>query len=342
MNALETFIAERIKSKGAMPVDEFIATALGHEHYGYYIKQDPFGKDGDFTTAPEISQLFGEMIANYIAQSWFAYGTPNNFEIYELGPGRGTLMDDVLRTLKTIAEPLYKNLKVYLIDMSPTLIAKQQDKLRPHSNVKWVNRLPDTVKNPFCVIGNEFFDALPVKQFEKIDGQWHERTVILEDDQFAFSSKPSLTPPIPNEFAHNLFYEHNEFAESTIKKIADYKKNAPGGALFIDYGYLTHTGLKDTLQALKNHDYQSPLLNVGEQDITTHVNFSRLLDLMKHYKLDGNCVFQRDFLRTMGIIERAQQLVNKAPDKQDEINISLHRLLGDEEMGQLFKVLMIG
>lgn len=345
MNDLEKILQDQIKTDGAITVADFMAIALGHEKHGYYMKQDPFGKKGDFTTAPEISQLFGEMIAAYIVQSWLAIGSPKDFHLFELGAGRGTLMDDILRTAKKIAPDFFEALTVFIIDMSPTLIKIQKDKLENYNKVKWIDALPETMSTPFFILSNEFLDALPFRQFEAKEGTWFERFIDFneETNSFEFILKPiNDSFEIPKPFAHNKFYELNEYAEEIINKIAGYRKENEGGALFIDYGYQTHNGLKDTLQALGRHEYKDPLENIGDYDLTCHVNFSRLLDIMQELGLKGQCVYQRDFLSTLGIVQRAQQLVSKTPTQKDAINKALNRLLSDDEMGTLFKVLMIG
>lgn len=346
---LEKHIINLIEENGAMRLDTFMGIALSHPEHGYYMKQDPFGQAGDFTTAPEISQLFGEMVAVFIIHAWEQMGKPLPFHLYEMGPGRGTLIDDVLRTLKTIQPSLYQALSVTLIETSLALSAKQQEKLDAYNqdlDLNWQEELPKKMTGAFFILGNELLDALPIRQFEKQDDQWFERYInyTSENKVLEIVLKPSddAQSIIPEAFQDNVFYEYNAPAENIISQIANYRKKQSGAALFIDYGYAQQSGLKDTIQALKDHEYQAILDNIGDQDLTAHVNFMRLIEIAQDQGLGAQLTTQAQFLNALGLEQRAKQLALQNPAKAKEIELSVARLCDEDQMGDLFKVLMLG
>ncbi len=289
-------IVDEIKQSGGIGVDRYIELCNTH----YYSTRDPLGVKGDFTTAPEISQIFGEMIGIWAITQWEKIGSPEKFALLELGPGRGTLMADLLRATKVV--PGFKP-EIHLVELSPTLIAIQKAKL----SATWHREVP-TLDIPTIIIANEFFDALPVKQFiGKL-----ERKVVYENGQLAFNiaTEDGIT---------------NEICESGLQIMRRLTAQAAAG-IIIDYGYTTNSR-KNTLQAVKNHKYHNVLENPGEADLTTLVNFPALVEqAAKPCKITT----QREFLLAHGADVRAKVL-NKEQD--------LERLISPEQMGELFKVL---
>lgn len=337
-SAIDKIIDEHIHHHGHISVADYMNIALADPQHGYYTTRYPIGQSGDFTTAPEISQLFGEMLAIYIIDHWFKIGQPKALHIVEFGPGRGTLMHDVLRTISGVLPPLIDALTITLIETSPSLTAKQREKLSAYNNVDWATSIDEiNTDGDVFYLGNEFFDALPIHQYEKINDTWHERVIVKKDDGYAFSHIACDPQNIPDRFATNNFYEANPIAENIITKIAQ-NKNAHG--VFIDYGYDQYDGLKDTFQALRKHDIVSVFETVGECDLTAHVNFARLREILHENDIRSLCMTQSEFLQQMGIKERATKLVEQNPDYQTTIYTALHRLLSPDEMGTLFKVLV--
>lgn len=313
---LEEYLRRYIATHGALDVGQFMSIALAHPEHGYYMTRDPFGAGGDFTTAPEISQMFGEMIGAWVIDIWAQMGKPERLTLVECGPGRGTLMNDILRVYKDVP------LDVHLIEISPALKFIQQKTLKAH----WHDNI-ETVPTdaPVIVIGNEFLDALPFRQFVKTKDGWAER-VITED--LSFGLRPiAFVKDAPEGSIFEIAPHRIEF----IKTVEDLMKRCGmGAALFIDYGH-AQSGLGDTFQALHKHNTVDVLSHIGEADLTSHVDFS----------VFGHPVTtQGEFLRSLGIEARAQMLLKNANERQSaDIASALHRLTSSDEMGTLFKVM---
>jgi NADH dehydrogenase [ubiquinone] 1 alpha subcomplex assembly factor 7 len=332
---LEKVIHKIISLNGPMSIEAYWNLCLSHPEHGYYITRDPLGQAGDFTTAPEISQLFGEMIGIWAAEQWHELGRPNTIYIVECGPGRGTLMSDLLRIGYVIPKFL-KAVQIHLIETSPSLRAKQGKVLKGHQIV-WhedLSTLPDNA--PLIVIGNEFLDALPIQQYVFKDGEWFERVIMCDGDDLIFGVCPTQFPliPIPNQSGNSSIFEISPARENYISDISGRIKSQTGAGLIIDYGHDV-SGFGDTLQAVKNHKYTDVLKECGEVDITSHVDFGRLKMLAEQSGLSVTLKSQRDFLIRMGILHRANQLEYKS----NAIKSGLHRLIDDDKMGQLFKVM---
>lgn len=302
-----------------MKLSAFVQRAIKE----YYAGADPFGKQGDFITAPEISQMFGEMIGVWITDIWLQTGSPA-INIIEFGPGRGTLMSDILRvTSKSIPA------EIYLIETSQNLINTQKQMLSEYT-VNWVDSLSDIeTQKPSIILGNEFLDALPIEQLMRTDKGWQMRMV----EEGGYSWKPAekeLTELLPPKTESNVIYEISPARIDFIKTCEEHINNCGGAGLFIDYGYTrSHHG--DTLQAIKNHEYVDVIENAGKADITSHVDFDALtreIELPKHINN------QRLFLQSLGIEQRATIL-----SKQKDVSADLNRLVSHKEMGDLFKVL---
>lgn len=337
---LEEFIKKQIQHAGPMDLGQYMSIALSHPQHGYYMKQDPLGWAGDFTTAPEISQMFGEMLGIWAADAWLALRMPKKFALVECGPGRGTLMKDLMRAVKRV-EGFHDAADIHLIEISEVLKEKQEQNLG-HFNPTW-HKTFDTVPTdmPLFVIGNEFLDALPFRQFMFKDGRWQERVIGVQDDALVFGLRPAgpLADKLPKRASLDDIYEIAPVREVFIKNVAERLKTQHGAGIFIDYGYI-QDGYGDTFQAVRGHEYVDVLSHVGDADLTNHVDFSALHRRVgkEHVQLTT----QGDFLRTLGIVIRAEVLKKKAGREQaKELQKGLDRLINYSEMGELFKVLLI-
>lgn len=332
MTPLGKILAEIIAAEGPMPLNRYMGLCLGHPTHGYYMKKDPFGAQGDFITAPETSQMFGELIGVWLTTMWDAIGKPSKFNLVELGPGRGTLMADLLGASKVM--PGFREAaQIHLVEMSHVLTKLQIDSLGNGPN--WHEALETIPEGPMLLIANEFFDAIPISQLEKRDGKWLERCVGLE----GLCLVPIGFDPAVGKDGDIMEYsfQRQEIGVGIGRRL----KGCPGAAMIIDYGHLLNQS-GDTLQAMRNHQYVPITDMPGESDITSHVNFERMA-----YAL-GLCgakvhpaMTQRDFLLAMGLEQRAAILSSKADQKSQEILArSVARLVGEQEMGHLFKVMV--
>lgn len=340
---LDGLIAEKIAAKGPISVAEYMALCLGHPEHGYYMTAEPFGVAGDFVTAPEVSQLFGEMIGVWIVDLWMRIGKPEKVQLIELGPGRGTLAADVLRVLSNWPE---MRVEMSLVETSPRLKKKQAETLGGAS-AAWYDSLDDVPAGFSFVVANEFFDALPAHQFIRTGEGWKERAVGYDErmDAFFFTGKEAgmdlsaIMPPAFLTAPEGSVFEINPVALDQARRIADRLDHAGGAALIIDYGH-AETGLGDTFQALSRHRYADVLSRAGEVDLTTHVDFALLAESVKETARVFGPVTQGDFLTRLGIEARAEAIRKDADKKQQgEIDAALHRLLDPAEMGTLFKVM---
>ncbi len=344
---LETEIRRRIQAAGPMPVGEYMALCLGDREHGYYTTRDPLGERGDFITAPEISQMFGELIGIWMAAVWKLMGEPGNLHVIELGPGRGTLMSDALRAAQVL--PDFRNaLAVHLIEISPALQAKQERMLQGQSTpVFWHAAFDAVPGGPAIIIANEFFDALPVNQAVKSTDGWHERQIeINAEGNLAFAIAPEpiplfdrlLPPAVRNAPEQSIFEWRNDTLAMQIgRRIA-----AEGGAaLAIDYGH-AQSAAGETLQAVGRHAYVDPLTAPGTVDLTAHVDFQALARAVEAMGANGfGPIDQSQFLRNLGIETRAAALKAKAsPAAAAAIDLTVARLIGHgrTDMGALFKV----
>jgi NADH dehydrogenase [ubiquinone] 1 alpha subcomplex assembly factor 7 len=344
VNALGRIIAQRIRLQGPISLAAFMADALGHPEHGYYRRTDPFGQAGDFITAPEISQMFGELIGLWCAEVWRLMGSPAAFHLVELGPGRGTLMADALRAAKVL--PGFEAAAaVHLVETSPALRARQKAALAGRE-ITWHDSVGAVPAGPTILVANEFFDALPVHQFVRTSGGWRERLVALDGDRFVLATASSPTPAellIPEAIRltapDGAVAEVSPAAVSTARAIAERLEAEGGAALIVDYGHTAH-GTGETLQAVRRHKYHDILAEPGAADLTAHVDFAALADAARPHAALHGPVTQGAFLRGLGIETRAQQLSQRATDAQRrDIEAALHRLIGPAEMGTLFKVL---
>tara|TARA_R110002110_G_scaffold376568_2_gene586781 strand:+ start:291457 stop:292554 length:1098 start_codon:yes stop_codon:yes gene_type:complete len=336
-----------ISERGPISVAEFMEIALGDPDGGYYATHDPFGVDGDFTTAPEISQMFGELIGLWCADTWQRIGAPAAFTLIELGPGRGTLMADALRSIASLPDCLAAA-RIHLVENSPTLQAAQQKALHGQ-DVTWHEALPDLGAVPAIFIANEFLDALPVRQFVKTGDAWRERLVDYDRAADVFAFTPGMaTPDGPHadrllaEAAEGDIFEQSPAVISVIGDIAAHIAAHGGAALFIDYGH-RRTAIGETLQAVRQHRPIDPLEAPGTSDVTAHVDFQCVGEGAGDHGLRSlGPLDQGTFLQRLGIRERADILRQKADERQTrDLNAALTRLIGPSEMGTLFKVMAL-
>ena len=346
---LQSEIKKLIKSSGPMPVWRYMELCLTHPQHGYYVSRDPLGREGDFTTAPEVSQMFGELLGLWAASVWKAIGSPSLLRLIELGPGRGTMMADALRALRVLP-PLYQALSIHLIEINPVLREKQKATLLGARNVAWHDRI-DTVPDGPCVIfANEYFDVLPIHQVVKRETGWHERVVEIDDNgllAFGAAAEPTprfdvLLPPLVRAAPVGAVFEWRPDAE--IMKIASRVRDQDGAALIIDYGHI-RSDAGDTFQAIARHSFTDPLKDPGQADVTAHVDFQALARAAEDLgaRVHGP-VPQGDFLRRLGIEARALSLMAKATHEvSEDIAGALKRLIGGGRggMGSMFKVLAV-
>ncbi len=344
MTALARILERRIAAEGPLRLDHYMAECLLHPAHGYYATRDPFGQAGDFITAPEISQMFGEMLGLALAQVWLDQGRPAPFLLVEPGPGRGTLMADVLRAIRAVPG-MTEAAQVHLIEASPTLREVQRARLAGH-RVQWHDSLETLPEGPVFLLANEFLDALPIRQFERRGDAWAERQVGL-DAQGALV--PGLAPPVPlAALAHRLgdtrdgdIVEICPGAPAFVGQVAARIAARGGVAIFIDYGHWRSLG--DTFQALRAHRPESPFANPGEADLTAHVAFEPLTQAAQAAGAACSAMTpQGVLLERLGITGRAQALARNLAGSALEAHIAAHRrLTHPEEMGHLFQSLAV-
>jgi len=344
VNPLKAKIIERLRRSGPIGVGQYMHIALTDEDHGYYMRRDPFGVAGDFITAPEVSQMFGELIGLFFVQAWEDRGAPKKVHLVEMGPGRGTLMADILRAAK-VRPAFLDAVEITLIEASPFLRGVQKETLAG-APVRWAEGLNELDNAPLFVLANEFFDALPVHQFVKSELGWHGRMVAAKGGELVFALTETLEPP---DFASRRFrnaprgsiLEVGTEALIAVRAIADHIVKMGGAALILDYGH-GESGLGDTFQAVKAHRYADPLAEPGEADLTFHVDFEALASAARERGAHvSGPITQADFLNALGIRTRAERLKRASPEAAADIEAALGRLTNPDEMGTLFKVLAI-
>ena len=346
---LQSEIKKLIKSSGPMPVWRYMELCLTHPSHGYYISRDPLGREGDFTTSPEVSQMFGELLGLWVASVWKAMGSPSLLRLIELGPGRGTMMADALRALRVLP-PLYQALSIHLVEINPVLREKQKAALSGVRIIAWHNSLDQVPNGPAVILANEYFDVLPIHQAVKRETGWHERTVEIDDGgklAFGFAAEPMprfevLLPPLVRAAPVGAVFEWR--SDTEIMKIATRVRDQAGAALIIDYGHV-RSDAGDTFQAIARHSFADPLKNPGQADVTAHVDFQALARAAEDIgaRVHGP-VPQGDFLKSIGIETRAVTLMAKASHEvSEDISSALKRLTdsGRGGMGSMFKVLAV-
>ena len=342
---LEGNIKQTIRQHGPLSLADYMSTCLMDPQFGYYQQADVFGPKGDFITAPEISQIFGELLGLWAGVVWQNMGSPKSFNLVELGPGRGTLMADALRALKILPGAL-DACDVHLIELSTRLRHLQKNNLPSlHDRLHWHDDTSTLPNAPTIILANEFLDALPIRQFVKFNGRWHENIIGLnEKNEIVLQldktdTKIDIDLDVLAGAKEGDIFETRNIPRSfmpTLNMAGDY----PLAALFIDYGHV-QTSFGDTFQAIQNHAYCDPLASPGTADLTAHVDFEAFGNIMR----DRNYVVyevasQSEFLGALGIIERAQRLMQTASmTERNKIENQIARLISPDAMGARFKVL---
>jgi NADH dehydrogenase [ubiquinone] 1 alpha subcomplex assembly factor 7 len=353
MSALRALITAEIRENGPISVAHYMEMCLAHPHYGYYMTRDPLGLDGDFITAPEISQMFGEVIGLWAAHLWQMMGAPNPVQLIELGPGRGTLMKDMLRAARLVPG-FHAAIQVHFIEMSPVLRQKQKANMAGFDiQFHWHDHVSSVPDGPALIIANEFFDALPIHQYMRMSDGWRERLIGLDaEGRLCFGlaghaevalSEAYLNAPI------GTIIEISKAVLAVMQGIATRIAAHGGAALIIDYGHMGHeqarSGSGDTFQAVRQHQYRNVLEEPGEADLTAHVDFASLQQAARQAgaKVHGP-VTQGAFLSEIGLLERAAILKRSASLEQEMmIDAAIERLISTDadHMGALFKVLAV-
>lgn len=346
MNRLGRRIAALIAANGPMTVADYMATCLFDPEDGYYTTREPFGAAGDFTTAPEISQMFGELVAIWLLEAWRAAGAPSAPVLAEIGPGRGTLMKDMARTLRRLSPDFAESARFVLVEASPRLRAVQERTLAAAGPAfEWHEDVEKLPRGPLHIVGNELFDAVPVRQYVKLGQAWRERAVGLDDaGRLVFvagagSLDAALLPPGANLAPQGSVVEIAPARSAIMARIAERIAGEGGAGLFLDYGY-EGPAIGDTLQAVSRHRFADPLNDPGAADLTAHVDFSALAGAARAEGLEAALMTQGDFLIEMGLLERAGRLgANAGETEREAIREAVERLAGPGQMGRLFRVL---
>ncbi len=348
---LEIEIRRRIALAGPMPVRQFMTLCLTHPQHGYYMTRDPLGRDGDFVTAPEISQIFGELIGLWAAAVWQAMGQPENVRLVELGPGRGTMMHDALRAAHVL--PAFRAaLVVHLVEISGTLQRRQRETFeKTDVPMLWHESFDEVPDGPIIVVANEFVDALPVHHAVKQLNGWYERVVEIDPNGnlafgIAADRMPQFEQTLPlavRDAPIGSLYEWR--TDSILLEVSRRLVRQGGAALVIDYGHV-ESAVGETLQAVGGHAFANTLAAPGSIDLTAHVDFQALAFAVESMGATvSGPIEQAEFLRRLGIEQRAAALkAIAAPDKADEVDVAVARLMGQEAtgMGKMFKAIAFG
>ena len=350
MGGLLDHLKRRITLDGPLTVADYMAECLGHPEYGYYMTRDPFGREGDFITAPEVSQMFGELIGLWLVECWKQRNRPKAVTLVELGPGRGTLMSDILRAAK-MAPDFLEAADIHLVETSPAL-RRVQEKTLAGYQVSWhadLSTVPET--GALYAVANELFDALPIHQLMRTEDGWRDRMIGIDPDGggLAWGLMPGVSglvaqvnPRLEGEARPGDIAEVCPAGAGLAREMGRRINESDGVGLFIDYGY-AHSACGDTFQAMKDHEFVDVLSHCGEADLTAHVDFEALA---LSFRLTGAqpapLLTQGEFLNRLGLPMRAQNLARGADNKQiEQLQAAYDRLTGADQMGELFKVLAV-
>ena len=335
-----------LKKDYKIPLDKFINYCLYNKKNGYYMNSNPFGITGDFTTAPNISRLFSEMVAIWTISFWESLGSPKKFNLVELGAGNGEMMKVMIESFKRF--PLFiSRCNIFIFEKSPKLIKEQRKNIK-FKNIKWITSLEKLNKSPSIYLANEFFDALPIKQFSKNKNTWFEKFVHFYSNKKAkFINKRVDIKKVEKKINYKFsdkqnFLEYSPLGFKYLKDIFNFIKKNNGGLLIIDYGYFDKK-MRDTLQAIYRKRYSKVLENIGKSDITYNINYYFIKKIAEDFKeLNINFTSQKKFLTNLGIRQRAEIICkNKTFSETSDIFYRLKRLIDKKEMGDLFKVMLI-
>ena len=336
----------KIVRNNNLPLDQFINLALYDKNNGYYMKKNPFGKSGDFITAPNITRLFSEIIAVWALTFWKSIGSPNQFNLLELGAGNGEMMKVIDETLVNF--PDCYNACNFIIHEKSDFLINEQKKNLDSKKFSWLTCLKKINTNPTIFLANEFFDAIPIKQFFKTKNGWTERFVNLSDPKKAKFKEEKIDI---EEIERNLNFrisknqniiEYSPEGFEYLKVVCNLIQKNDGGMLIIDYGY-AESKMRETLQAINNHKYSNILENIGDSDITYNINFFSFEQFINQFN-EVNSIFtnQKNFLTRMGITQRAEMISkNLAFSKKTDLFYRIKRLIDEKQMGELFKVMLI-
>ena len=336
----------KIPKTSNLPLDQFINFALYDKNSGYYMKKNPFGKNGDFITAPNITRLFSEIIAVWTITFWKSIGSPKQFNLLELGSGNGEMMKVIEETLMNFPE-CYNACNFIIHEKSEFLINEQKKNLNS-KKFSWLVNLAKLDTKPTIFLANEFFDAIPIKQFFKKKNGWIERFVDLNNPKKAeFKEEKIDIKKIEKNLNFEISKNQNiiEYSPDTfkyLKIICDSIQKNDGGILIIDYGY-ADSKMYETLQAINKHKYSNILENIGDSDITYNINFHSFEKFISQFEeVDSIFTNQKKFLTNMGIIQRAEIISkNIAFSRKSDLFYRVRRLIDDKQMGELFKVMLI-
>ena len=335
-----------IKKNLKIPLDEFINFCLYDKNHGYYMNNNPFGINGDFTTAPNISRLFSEMIAIWTVSFWKSLGSPKKFNLVELGAGNGEMMKVLIESFDKFPS-FISSCNIFIYEKSPKLIDQQKKNIK-FKNIKWIKNFKKLDKSPNIFLANEFFDAIPIKQFLKKGNIWFEKFVQIKSDKKAhFIYKKVNIKKIEKKINFKIsegqnFIEYSPLAFKYFKDIFRLIKKCSGGLLIIDYGYFDKK-MHNTLQAIYKKKYSKVLENIGKSDITHNLNYYFIKKIAKNFKkLKINFTSQKNFLSNLGINQRAEIICkNKTFSQKMNVYYRLKRLIDKKQMGNLFKVMLI-
>ncbi len=336
----------KLKKKINLPLDKYIDLSLYDKNFGYYNKKNPFGKKGDFITAPNISRLFSEMIAVWIVSFWQSIGSPKEINLVELGAGNGEMMKVLIESFKNF--PIFLKSCNFIINEKSQSLIKIQKKKLIKNKISWISKINKIKPMPTIFVANEFFDAIAIKQFIKKDNLWFEKFVNFKNTKkpFFYEKKiniKKIEKKINFKISRNQkFIEYSELGLKYLKDISKIIEKNSGGLLLIDYGY-TDKKMKDTLQAVSNHKFANILDRIGSVDITHNINFNLFKKYIKQMSgVNTNITTQREFLIKMGIKERAEIISkNLNFSKKADIYYRLNRLIDEKQMGNLFKFMLI-
>ena len=336
---LAEILKAQIRATGPLTVPEFMTLALQHPEHGYYRKQEAIGAQADFVTAPEISQVFGELVGLWLVQRWIDLGQPTPFTLVEFGPGKGTLMSDALRAASALPGFL-QAARLVLVETNAALKEAQAEKHAAYQPT-WVEHFSEIEPfGPVLIVGKEFLDVLPTAQFAVANGQWHERLVSLDDDgalQFVLGQPKTPALPLLPEAADGALFEVMPSMAGFFKDVAALLEARTGACLFVDYAH-EDRGTAWSLQAVKDHEKVEPLDSIGEADLTTLVDFGAASIFAREAGLTvPDPVSQRDFLLVLGAWQRFEMLAESSPDDAADLLQSLQRLVGKSQMGHRFK-----
>ena len=338
MTKLTGILLAQIARSGPITVAEYMTQCLLHPEHGYYTTHQPLGQAGDFITAPEISQMFGEMLGLCVAQAWMDQGAPTRFTLAELGPGRGTLMADILRATKGVAG-FHQAAEIVLVEASPSLQTQQAQTLDGY-DVQWASNVTDLPERALFLIANEFFDCLPIRQYIRTEHGWQEQMIGASNGVLGFILAAQTPTSVFNDAPLGTVLEICPSAAAITADIARIIGAHGGAAMILDYGNLAPAG--DTLQAIQNHQKVDPLQDCGASDLTSHVNFHSMSEAANPFAQVSGLTPQGVLLERLGITARAQSLAARLQGDTLENHITAHRrLTHPDEMGQLFKAIAI-